>query len=210
MSGAEAKPFEIPTIILDTWKLRNPSVVLLIPAIFPAEIGKITFAWSYFETAFEGALEALAAANGVSDDKWRGFNFRRRRTLFRELLNSTFGDCVEVVRFGESIARDSEPLYLKRNLVVHGKLQVDFINDGGVQSVKLACTGRQNRRTVREAYTADELDDLFYEIAHLMGRLNQLLTADIGLPATAPEALKLQAFLQANHPIGPALRMHAP
>lgn len=181
----------------------------MIPAVFPAEIGKITFAWSFFETAFEGALEALGAANSVPEDKWRGWSFRRRRTMFWELLNKSFADCPTVLTCGETIATHGARLYLKRNLIVHGKLEMELINEGGVQLVKLRCTGRQNRRPVTESFTADQLDNLFYEIAHLMGHLNCLLTGDVGLP-TSPERQKLEAFLKTNHPFGPIPRMHAP
>jgi hypothetical protein len=210
MTDAPVPPFQISSIIIDRWKLRNPSALLLIPAEFPAEIGKVTFAWSFFETAFEGGLEAFTAAHAIPEDKWRGWSFRRRRTLFRELLGKTFGDCPNVLAYGEEIATASEPLYLKRNLVVHGRLQFEFVSGPDGQLVKLACSGRQNRRLVRESFTKDELDDLFYEIAHLMGRLNCLLTGDIGLPPTSPETPKLRAFLETNHPLGPLQRMHAP
>ncbi|HUO98520.1 MAG TPA: hypothetical protein VMU01_07615, partial [Rhizomicrobium sp.] len=69
--------------------------------------------------------------------------------------------------------------------------------------VKLVCEGRHKGSDVREVFTVDELDDLYYAIGHLNGRFNSVAMGDIGQAETSPETQTLRAFLSSNHPTYP-------
>jgi hypothetical protein len=198
------EPFNTTSIIIDRYKLRNPSHVPMLPAVFMAPVGKVAVAWGFFEAAFDRLLAALAAAEGLPDDDWRGFSFRRRRKVFTKLMGHALNDCPSVIRLAAEIANDSQGAYSKRNLVVHGQLSIGFSVEGGAQVVRLVCVGRANRQEVRGDFTVDELDDLFYEIAHLSGRVHALASAEVGQPPSSPETQKLRALL-VGHPLHPTL-----
>jgi hypothetical protein len=60
-----SEPFSISSIIIDRYKLRNPSLVPILPADFMPAIGKVAVAWGFFETAFERFLMALTKADDL-------------------------------------------------------------------------------------------------------------------------------------------------
>lgn len=199
----ESKPVSITSNIIDRFKLRHPSIVQLLPQDFFLPIANVTVAWGFFEAAFEQALAAMTMSNGIPDDDWRGFSFRRRRGLFDELLDATFPADPSVVALGRAVVRDSEPLYAKRNLVVHGRMAMEISVDNGAQIVRLQCVGRFKRKELRDAFTADQLDDLYYQIAHLHGRLAVMMDGNLGPPVTSPGTQTLQAFLTTNRQTDP-------
>jgi hypothetical protein len=179
----------------------------MLPADFVPAIGKLAVAWGFFEDAFDRFLEMLATAEGVHEDKWRGLSFRRRRKLFSKLIACALGDCPSAIQLGAEIVRDSEPAYQNRNIVVHGRLSTGFTNHDGSPIVSLVCVGRANRKEVQSDFTADQLDDMFYDIAHLSGRLHLLETGNLPLPPSSPEIPRLLAFLSTNRQPDPKLPM---
>jgi len=205
-----APPWSFSTDIIDTWKMKAPFTTLTLPPQFLPAIGRVATGWGFFETIFENLLIAFQKAHGVTDENWRGLNFRRRRTLFRERMNQVLTACPTAIRHLESVLDDIEPLYRKRNLAVHGRMSMHvrtFTHDGKPSGeVKLVCEGRYRGVEIREDFTLDELDDLYYEIGHLNGRLNAVGMGDLGLPPSSPETRTLRAFLSSNHPTYPMPR----
>jgi hypothetical protein len=207
MTETPPERFEIPTLILDTWKMRNPSTVTLIPAEFPALIGRVAYSWGEFEVIFEAMLAALIKADGLGEAKRRDNTFKSRRRLFKELWAKHLADdCPLATQLLDTVFAEIDANYRRRNLAVHGRMMTEF---GGANIVRLVCIGRYSGQDVVERFTADELDDLFYEIIHLNGRLNYVATGCPRMP-TSPETQRLRAFLSTNHPTYPTQATLAP
>lgn len=194
--------------IIDTHKLKRPFHILSLPPAYFSEIGKVATAWGTFDTIFEAFLVALLSAAGPQAG-WKGLTFRKKRILFTDRMKIALARCPTARAQLHSVLDDIEPLYKKRNLAVHGRMLTRievFDRDDGTKEVRtrLVCKGYYKGAEVQEVFTIDELDDLFYEIAHLNGRLNRVA---LGFPDHAPEASPeiqtLRDFLSNNHPTYP-------
>jgi hypothetical protein len=198
--------FEFHGIAIDSSKVKSPSLVMMaVPPEFFTTIGLVTTSWGQFETLFDSFLMALAKANAL-DDAWRNLNFRKRRKLFRDEMAKVFATAPDIISYIEAILDDTISIYVRRNLVVHGHLTVEVstktIAGNATGTIRLLCVGRYRGREIQRSLTWDELDDLFYEIAHLNGRLNVISTAQVPSLSSSDRSL-LQAFLSNNHPTYP-------
>jgi hypothetical protein len=203
----QTTPLSIAFNIIDRWKLKQPSCLPLLPPEFFPAIGKVATAWGMFETLFDNLLIALMKGGGSTDEKWRGLSFRKRRNLCRKKMHEVLSQCPKAIADVDAALTGSESLYPKRNLIVHGRMSTCFktsVKDGErITEISLECAGRYSGNEVREVFTADELDDLYYEIAHLCGLINSVSTASLGLPQASPEIQTLRDFLSNNHPTYP-------
>jgi hypothetical protein len=193
-----SEPTGVATNIIDTWKAKQPSVIMLLPDTFFPAIGHVVASWGHFETLFEDFLIALLKGNSRDAGHWHARPFRKRRQLFIEEARIAFEGFPLIVEYFEAIMRDSVAIYLKRNLVAHGRLSAQI--SPLKSETKLICVGNYKGQEVKETFNWDELDNLHYEIVHLSGRL-QLAHQDASLPS--PDRSKLQAFLASNHPTYP-------
>ena len=212
--GERPTPPSIELNIIDTWKLKRPSCLPLLPPQFFPAIGKVAYAWGTFETLFENLLIAVMKASGNPNENWRRITFRKRRTLCQHKMREVLDQCPAAIADIDKALTGSESSYLKRNLVVHGKMGVRLhtSEQNGVQiaATILQCTGRYNGQDLMQEFTVDDLDDLYYEIAHHSGLINAVCTADLGLPQSSPETQLLRDFLSNNHPTYPNPTMLAP
>jgi len=212
MANTPSERFEVPSIVLDTWKLRNPSFVPLLPAEFMPVTGRVAVMWGHFETIFEGLLIALAKAEGLAEADWRSANFRKKRALLRELWEThLLPICPRVTQELDAIFPDIEPLYVRRNLAVHGQMSTAFDVEDGRGVARLICVGRHRGREIRESFSSDQLDDLFYAVAHLAGRLARIAQGNpLSVRPPSPEILFLRDFLETKHPTYPNVAMPLP
>ena len=103
-------------------------------------------------------------------------------------------------------------LFPKRNLLAHGHLMTEItpakLTTSGKAEAKLIAIGRLNGREVQEKFTADELDDLYYELAHLLGKIVAVSTGHRRERGMSSQDISLlRAFLATNHPTFPNLPM---
>jgi hypothetical protein len=198
--------FEFHGISIDSWKTKSPSLFMaVVPPEFFTTIGLVATSWGQFETLFDNFLAGLVKAHAL-DDTWRKLKFRKRRKLFRDEMAKAFAAAPAIVSYIEPILDDTDSIYVRRNLVVHGHLSVEVSTEtidgksGG--TIRLLCVGRYRGREIRQSFMWGELDDLFYEIGHLNGRLHVLSTAQVPSLSSSDRSL-LQAFLSSNHPTYP-------
>ena len=191
-------PTGIATNIIDTWKAKYPSVIMLLPVAFFPAIGHIVTSWGFFETLFENFLMALLKANGTTNKDWRSLPFRKRRKLFADEARKAFDGFPAITRYLESILDDSVPIQQKRNLVAHGRLSAQI---SPIESdVKLICIGFRKGQEVRGDFNREDLDDLHYAIVHMAGRLH---CAPDAPEFSSSDKSKLLDFLTSNHPTYP-------
>ena len=101
---------------------------------------------------------------------------------------------------------DSISLQKKRNALLHGRIELKIIVNFDPQlgmEEKLYIHATLYRKGVSEVFEfdLDEIEQLYYDIAHLHGRINEAsdLNANIeGLPLE--HKLSLTGFLKNNHP----------
>ena len=75
---------------------------------------------------------------------------------------------------------DAATLYWKRNVIVHGKIVMEM--GGPAREIRLNATGRHKGETVTLRLLPDELEQIFYDIAHVDGRLTQFLSESPKIP----------------------------
>lgn len=188
----------IATNIVDTWKLKHPSAMIMLPEAFFPAIGHVVTSWGFFESLFENFLAALVMANGTAKENWRSESFPKRRKLFAAEARRAFEGFPAIIGYLESILNDSIPIQQKRNLVTHGRLSAQI---SSVESqVKLICVGFHKGQERREDFNREELDDLHYEIVHLAGRLHCAPEAPL---FSSSDKSKLLDFLKSYHPTFP-------
>jgi hypothetical protein len=204
---AETPPerFEVTSIIIDRFKLKQPSFIPLLPDEFFPAIGKVAVMWGHLETIFEGLLTALADAEGLKEADWRFLNFRKKRTKLRELWETHLSPlCPQITQHLDLLLGELDAPYQRRNLAVHGQMMIEFGAVDGKGVAKLVCTGRYNGKQLKESFTANDLDDLFYQIANLTGRLTLIAQGHPWKFSTStPEKSFLQDFLSKHHPTFP-------
>jgi len=205
-----ARKVEIPLQIIDTHKLKSPSYLGLLPPEFYPLIGKVVTIWGIFETVFDSLLEALIKANGTSS-KPMATSFRKRRSRFREEAALALADMPTILSWCNEMLDTTEKLYVKRNLVAHGHYIFESKhNRDGAPIVSIIVTGRLNGREIKDQFTPDQLDDLYYDLAHLCGKIVAVVTPRQERGMSSSDISKLQAFLSTNLPIPPNLPMLGP
>lgn len=171
------QPNAIPLTIIDTYKIKQPFLIPLLPEVFQPLIGRILISWSVFEVMFDDFLGVLKDANNTTLTV-SGSSFRKRKQRFRQEMLVAFAEMPDVIRYCNNILEDSESPYMKRNLVAHGRLETSFrtIDDNGSlrSEIRLHCRGQYRGKEIIREFSSDELDDVFYELGHLSGRLNAI------------------------------------
>jgi hypothetical protein len=188
---------DIPLTIIDTWKVKLPSVYIALPAEFLNHVGGVVIAWGMFEQAFVDFLAAMIAETGNAHKGWQFFSFERKRGIFEAEMALCFSKSHDVLARLSKLMKDTIPLQIKRNVLVHGQITLKI--DGMEPS--LIARGTHKRQEVIETFTKDGIDDLYYEIIHVAGRMNQLLFPTAGPvfpPLSLPEMSILQSVLAKN------------
>jgi hypothetical protein len=193
----------------DKKRAPTPFRAVPIPDIFCPWIGKIAVTWSFFENAFDNYIIALAKSNGGPPEiEWARQNFRKRNSLFRKLCRSVFADRPVLTERLCSISTDAKNVQWQRNFILHGKLRSTLravhknpqLSDLRIEATLFA-RSHHNRQDTTLSFDEKGLEDLFYKIAHVSGRLEEMATLDaepVGL--TSDEKSRLRDFLVANHP----------
>ena len=168
-------------------------------------LGGIGIAWGGYEQFFVGLLRALLDANR-STDRWAGISYDRRRVLFRRHMNIYFRAHPLIVLLFKNIITDSLTLQFKRNMLLHGKLSfraTTKLSEGELmpQSTIIA-TIRYKGQYVTDEFDRDKLEDLYYALLNLAGRLNRF-SSPISLSQFPHFSLRdisaLQDFLHAHY-----------
>ena len=189
---------------LDTSRAQSPSAPLAIPDRFCAPIGRIVATWGQFEAQFIDFLEAMIEQNGTQSTQTPRF-FRKRVQRFRNEMKLCFAPLPGLLDYLESLLTDATDLQWQRNVVAHGvytslvHVKKAANSPSVFVDVKMEATGVQNGKPVTLTLDKEGLENLYYKIAHLAGRMQRV--AILGHSETfepSHERSALQDFLRAN------------
>lgn len=193
----------------DEVRAPKPFRAVPIPDIFCPWIGKIAVTWSFFENAFDNYLLALTRANGGPPEReWARQNFKKRNQLFRILCQSVFSGHPAVIEKLCSVSIDAKEVQWQRNFILHGKMHSVLeavhkrsdLADLHIEAT-LFSRSRHDGKDMTISFDERGLEDLFYKIAHVSGRLEELSMLDANLQGlTSDDKSRLRDFLAANHP----------
>jgi len=182
--------------IVDIQKVKLPSVYIMLPPELINEVGGIVVAWGMFEQSFIDMLGAMIAENGsVYKAPWKFYSFDQRRLMFKAEAEKCFAQNPAILARLLEIMDYSQPLQIKRNTLVHGKLTLRV---GGPEGPAIIAKGEHKKREVVETLTKDEINDLYYEIIHAAGLMAQFAMGGIipfSPPLSSPDILRLRAVL---------------
>ncbi len=171
----QPETYRIKFITPNHSKLRRPSSFVVLPAEIVSYIGQITLIWGMFDNDFQEFLFAMMALTHSKDDAWTRFPFDRKDDLFRKKLSEIFRIRPAIHLLLLHILDEALALQIKRDLLVHGRIIVktERSDENGESKVTLIATGRKKRRIVEEYFTEDDIESLYYDLAHLSGKMAQ-------------------------------------
>jgi hypothetical protein len=186
---------------------KSPSYGVPIPAPFLPHLAQIALLWGAFERMFNEFLLAVVTANkGALKKGWQYKGFHDRKTRFENELRLAFPDQPTTVGYFTTLLSEADDVREKRNVLLHGQvhlsMRAESTPSGPVAVYTIVATGRgRNRQEVNFRFDVDGAELLFYQMAHIAGKLFLLSN-----PSTLPEQLPLPersfflAFLSNNHP----------
>lgn len=200
-SGNQNGKFVITSRVFDRTKVASPHVVPMLPENFFPVIGQIIVVWGTIEEHFNALLQALRNKS-VAELENSHSSFKKRAKEFKKLSSQCFCDFPAVLAVFTSLAEDAARLVHDRNLIAHGELSCSNQNGG-----QLIAKGKINGTITERAYGIRELDQVFYDLSHLGGKLFsiRIATATGGFYTPFPkhEKAALLDFLQSNLPNPP-------
>jgi len=197
MSDAPDGPKDVSLSIIDTWKVKLPSAYLALPPEFINHVGGIVIAWGMFEKALEDLLTAMLIETGATYKGWQYFSFEQKRGIFETEKPKCFENCPELLTRLTAIFVDAANGQIKRNVLVHGVITLHL--DKGVAS--LVAKGEYKKRQIEERFTTDQINDLYYEVLHIAGRMMQFVrseSVEFVPPLPSLERSRLQDVLSKN------------
>lgn len=192
----------------DKNKVKQPFGAPPIPDDFCAWVGKIAITWGLVELHIDSLIAALESETGEPPTAKRQ-NFKKRRERCKNLSKRAFASNQTVTTTINKILSDAAEVQWKRNLIMHGQLKSKlYVRDGGKINFRiegeLIIKGYHNSKEVTLYYSVNDVEHLFYTIAHICGRLEQLVTLDAVIPEiSSRDKLRLRSFLLANFPTSP-------
>jgi hypothetical protein len=186
----------ISLTIIDTWKVKLPSVYIALPPEFINHVGGVVIAWGLFEKAFEDFLTAMIAETGNIYKGWQFFSLEQKRGIFEDEMTQCFSTCTDILFRLSTLMADTKSLQAKRNVLVHGQIALKI--DGMVPSL---IATRNKGQEATETFTKDGIDDLYYQIIYAAGRMNQFLfPEDVPFlpPLSLPDKSRLLTVLSKN------------
>jgi hypothetical protein len=208
MSEPPFKPFSLELGSFDPAKVKRPSAFVSLPDSLALLIAGIVTTWGAFERDFDDLLAAVIKANGTDEPNWRFRQFNKRRTLMAAESRRLFDQHPAIRERLSSIVNDSVELQLARNILTHGKnwikIETGEPKDGVLPGrIALVCFREYKRKPMIKEFTPDDIDRLFYDIAHLNGRLRWIIQNDEALALSSPDRSFLQGFLNRDYQSSP-------
>ena len=200
--GNSNKPMVLEMAPIDMRRIKKPSAPFSAPIEFLIPAGRLVLSWSSVERSMDRLIARMLIITGQSEPGWQRRNFRKRKKLFRDLVKIAFHQNSFLEPYALETMNDAATLYWKRNVIVHGKIIMEMA--GATREVRLIATGTHNGKTVSIRVLSDELEQLFYEIAHVSGRLIQLLSESPRIPGASSQDIQfLREFLRNSRPTPP-------
>ncbi|QOG17769.1 hypothetical protein [Bradyrhizobium sp. SEMIA] len=188
--------------------LRGSIAWAPIPQEFLPSIGQIATIWAQFEASFMQMLKAMVVANGTQNDPWERIFFDKKLTRFRAEADCAFRYYPLIAIHLKRITSWAEFLQPRRNLIVHGKIDLRVIvkhDDPAMEpeaTLYLQISGRDTKakRDIVQLFSLSELEDLASDLAHLNGAICDFHYPNPQVPGLAwQDKLALLDFLRTNH-----------
>ena len=207
---------DIDPIVLDPRLTKIPSLIPAYPPVFLAPLGAIVLQWGAFEALHKDILNALVVFNNTLGERVLP-GFERRRKRFKVEARKAFDGLDSIIAHVISLNGDAKPLYLDRNALAHGELisclKWDFpAGNRNVDGIQFSIVAKhdQNGQETEKSFTMLQLQALFYNIAHLGGRLNELTQENPDIAGiSSHEKQRLKEFQDAVLPRLPSANMPA-
>ena len=186
--GIEELQINIFPFELEQAKLKLPFVPPMSPAPLATAVGLALLSWSSIERQFDEVLAAIISTNGNQpNDAWKRMGFKRRCALFKTEMKPIFENHPNIMKFLRQALGDCKILHWKRNALAHGRCAVSFEIKNNPGTELATITPRlnilANRGAIQEElnFSEDDLQDLYYELGHLNGRLAAIIDPLAGL-----------------------------
>lgn len=185
--------------IIDTWKIKSPSVYIALPPDLINHVGYVTLGWGIFEKALNRLLFGVLATNAVTvKHNWQRFGLDQRCALLRDEAPVCFAENPDLLGRLMAVMDDIEPLQLQRNALVHGQITL-------MLSLEPAITADYEHRNklVKLTLTEDQINTLYYEVIHLAGRMAQFAYPQMtpfAPPLSSQDMSRLQDVLSNSPP----------
>jgi len=197
------EPMILEMAPVDTRRIKKPSSLFSAPINFLIPAGRVVLSWSGVEQSMDRLIARMLIVVGQPEPGWEHRNFRKRKKLFRDLVKIAFHDNSFLESYALEIMNDAATLYWKRNVITHGKIIMEMARS--TREIRLIATGKHNGKAVSIRVLPDELEQIFYDIAHVNGRLSQFLRGDPKIPGASSLDIRfLRDFSQNSHPISPS------
>lgn len=188
---------------VDGAKIKSPYHVPAISKVFSGLIGQVAFVWADFENEFDLFLQGLVDATAYPEE-WKLLKYKTRARVFRTLIGAYFVTNPTIVRYTETIIGKAAKLQELRNNLAHGRLSCELKIQGPdldhqYITATLLVYLRRSDQVVR--YGPKQIEDGYYEIAHLSGLMHRLSSPEKPpKPVSSPDKLVLLDFLANHHP----------
>ena len=197
------EPMVLEMAPFDTRRIKKPSALFSAPTEFLISAGRVVLSWSGVEQSMDRLIARMLIVTGQSEPSWQRRNFKKRNRLFRDLVKIAFHENSFLESYALETMNDAATLYWKRNVIVHGKIIMEMASS--TRQIRLIATGIHNGKTVSIRVLPDELEQIFYDIAHVDGRLIQFLSENPKVPgASSLDIQFLRDFSRSSHPTLPS------
>jgi hypothetical protein len=206
--------FSFGLMVLNPQKVKFPMQWSpILPEFFPF-LAQIALLWGEFERDFNDCIAALIKASNYNEEDWSRLSFTARNGLFRDLSRQVFAGRHVIIRYFQNIFKDAANVQAKRNVLLHGRIvlynKIEFNKELGRQRMytKIEANGLHGGKPRRMMFDLSAIENIFYDIAHLTGRVRSLLEADekaddVSLPL--PDRSFLRDFFANNRPHPPTV-----
>jgi hypothetical protein len=102
------------------------------------------------------------------------------------------------------VVQDCAESQIKRNTLLHGKLaqlvEISTTDDAANVKISIEVHGRKDGRLVTFVFTPDTLENLYYDICHLGGRIKEMMDENPSVETFSSLDKSFLLALQANMP----------
>lgn len=191
---------------IDLRKVRSPYAMVPLPETFLPFLAQIALLWGMFENSFDEFFHAMQSANNTTSPDWRRSKFEQKKKAFQQEAVLLFQSYPAIAALLTAILVDASELQATRNLLLHGDIGVQFsvrTKDGkSVPDVTIFAAGVRKGQPVEGQFNGEKLEILFYDLAHLAGRMGTLKPGpnSVWPPLASTDRSFLQDFLAKHHP----------
>lgn len=186
---------------IDPSKIIDPFDTFPIDDLFYRHTGMIALTWSRVESQLNSLILALQKSQNVPQIVEKT-SFKKRKELCKSLGELAFKIHPSIFNELFGILADAADLQWKRNFVLHGEIrnELEAVGEAKIKSTLFA-TSTYNNSEITLSFSVNDLENLFYRIANVSGRLCRFSAIDSDIPGFSFEETNwLHSWIYTNHP----------